>query len=278
MRIWVTRTAPDNAATALRLEALGHDVVSVPVLGIRPFEAEPLNALPDAIVFTSSNGVRHHPTSPALFGVPVFAVGRATAEAAKTAGYDDVRSADGDVCDLQRLILEQVPPSSRLVHFGAREVAGNLKGFLRRFGYLVERRVVYTAYAVAVRWLLEVRIGLPSIDGIVVHSPKAAERVARVLAGTSWRGKIWCISEACALRLAGVPDIELHFTSRPDDAALIDMVRHDGVIRMPCRASLRVVAAGSSRALRSSALAPANDNEETGSDSGDFDDDPPPAA
>ncbi|MDK2768339.1 MAG: uroporphyrinogen-III synthase [Sphingomonas sp.] len=274
----MTRTEPDNRSTATRLKALGHDVVSVPVLGVRPFSTEQPELLPDAIVFTSMNGVRHHPIRAEYKTLPVFAVGNATAGAARDAGYSDVRSASGDVRDLQRLILNDLAPPARIVHFGARETAGDLKGFLRRFGYLVERRIVYTAQAVAIRWLLQVRTELPSIDGILVHSPRAAERVARVLAGTSWRGNVWCLSEACALRLTDVPGIQLHFTSRPDEAALIEMVRQDRVIRMPCRASLRAVSAATRQAFAAGPWQPANDNPDFPDDDDGPETDPPPAA
>ncbi|RYZ15349.1 MAG: uroporphyrinogen-III synthase, partial [Myxococcaceae bacterium] len=145
MRIWVTRTAPENASTAASLEDLGHAVLNAPVLEVRALESDPLRDAPDAIVFTSSNGVRHHPVCSSLFHIPVFAVGTRTAEAARAAGYVDVRCADGDIVDVQRKVLAELPPPARLVHFGAREVAGDLKGFLRRFGYLVERRAVYAA-------------------------------------------------------------------------------------------------------------------------------------
>lgn len=280
MRIWVTRTTPGNAATAALLEDLGHTVLNAPVLEVRAVESDPLRGAPDAIVFTSSNGVRHHPPRPELFHVPVFAVGDKTAEAASAAGYADVRSADGDIVDLQRMILSELPAPARLVHFGAREVAGDLKGFLRRFGYLVERRVVYTSHPVAVRWLLDIRKELPSIDGILVHSPRAADRVARVLAGTGWTGRVWCISEACVLKLVGVAGIEMHFASRPTEAALIEMVRQNGVVRMPARASMRAVAAGEGRSMHLAPDIPANDNgDPSGSDAGaDPSDEPPPAA
>lgn len=282
MRIWVTRTAPGNQITATRLQKLGHEVVNVPVLDVRSIETEPLHTLPDAIVFTSGNGVRHHPLTPELLDVPVFTVGSATGEIAAQAGYRDIRSAQGDIVDLQRLILDQLPPPSRLVHFGGRDVAGDMTRFMRRFGYLVDRRIVYAAEAVAVRWLLEVRSDLSSIDGIVVHSPRAAQRVARLLSGTRWQGKVWCISQACALKLTGIPGLSLHYAACPSDAALVEMVRQDGVIWMPARASMRVVAAGTGRPSHLGALQPVNDNEAPcsgypGKDD-DYGKDPPPAA
>ena len=280
MRIWVTRTTPGNARTAASLEDLGHAVLNTPVLEIRVLESDRLRHVPDGIVFTSSNGVRHHPPCPELFHIPVFAVGARTAEAALAAGYADVRSADGDIVDLQRMILSELPPPARLVHFGARQVAGDLKGFLRPFGYLVERRAVYASEPVAVRWLLEIRRELPSIDGILVHSPRAAERVARVLAGTGWTGRVWCISEACAFKLAGLTGIRMHFASRPTEAALLEMVRLDGVVRMPARASMRVVAAGAGRSIHLAPDVPANDNSDPpdGGVDGEPGEEPPPAA
>lgn len=282
MRIWVTRTAPDNASSAARLRQLGHDVVTAPVLEVRRSEAEPICFEPDAIVFTSCNGVRHHRVNPELLNLPVFAVGDRTAREARLSGYLDVRSAAGDVRDLQRAILDQLPPPALILHYAARDVAGDLRGVLRRFGYLVERRTVYAAHSVAVRWLLEVRNQLGSIDGILVHSPRAADRVARVLAGTRWTGSIWCISEACALRLAGVPGIEIHFALRPTEDALIEMIRQHDVVRIPCRAAPRLAAVGAGLSQRSPREMSANDNDESwpggSGPGGGSRDDPPPAA
>ncbi|MCC2981192.1 uroporphyrinogen-III synthase [Sphingomonas sp. IC4-52] len=278
MRIWVTRTAPENAKTAAKLRDLGHEPVCVPVLDVRPTPAEPPLTPPHAIVFTSINGVRHHPRQTALVDIPVFAVGDRTAAAAVRAGYADVRSANGDVFALQRLIREQLPAPGRLVHFGARDVAGDLRAMLRRFGYLVDRRVVYAAHSVALRWLLQVRNGLGSIDGIVVHSPRAADRVARVLAGTTWRGKVWCISEACARRFAGMPGVLTRHAAQPNEAALLDLVQRAEPPRLPFRTPPS--AEGSPSPARPGKPANDNDRPPGGGNGKGFDpgEGPPPAA
>jgi uroporphyrinogen-III synthase len=281
MRIWVTRTAPANQQTGARLRDMGHEAVCTPVLAVRRLPAElPCNQ-PQGIVFTSRNGVLHHPLDAGLLDVPVFAVGASTADMALRAGYSDVRSADGDVRDLQRLILGSLSSPSRLLHFAGRDVAGDLIGFLRRFGHLVERRCVYVSDAVPMRWLLDVRSSLPTIDGILAHSPRGASRVARVLRGTGWRGKIWCISEACALELVGVPGIDLRFTNSPDEAALVAMVgQADETLRAPTptRSAARhlTLVETESRIVRH-----ANDNDPQSArpDPDTDDDDPsPPAA
>ncbi|QQV77969.1 uroporphyrinogen-III synthase [Sphingomonas aliaeris] len=189
MRIWVTRTTPGNQSTVESLQALGHEVVCVPVLNVRRIDADPLRSLPDAIVFTSGNGVRHHPMWPEALDLPVFTVGNRTADAVIRAGYRNVRSANGDLRDLQTLILNELPPPGRIVHFGAREPAGDLKGHLRRFGYLVDRKIVYIADAVALRWLLQVRTDLPNIDGIMVHWPAQVKGSRRCSLRPTGRGR-----------------------------------------------------------------------------------------
>lgn len=224
MRIWVTRTAPDDVSTATRLRVRGHAVVRAPVLDVRELDAGPVLCAPDAIAFTSLNGVRHHPADDALFGTPAFAVGRRTARAAADAGYREVRSADGDVVALQRLMEASLPPSARIVHFCGLHTAGDIKGNLERRGHRVDRRVVYEAKAMPPGWLHAVRCILPSIDGVMVHSPRAARQVAATLAGTNWTGALWCISRACADELSGLPGVDVGIASRPTEDALMALL------------------------------------------------------
>ena len=88
--IWVTRTAPFNRLTAKRLAGAGHDALCAPVLRVVPIPAPPLMAVPDALVFTSLNGVRLHRFSPSLAEVAVFAVGDHSARYARAREYFDV--------------------------------------------------------------------------------------------------------------------------------------------------------------------------------------------
>lgn len=226
MRIWVTRTSPDNCVTAANLTALGHEPVVVPVLVVRPLMVDSWEQHPAAIIFTSSNGVRHHPISPERFDLPVFAVGDTTANAASDLGYRNVWSANGDVTALQRLILDTLP-ASPLIHFSGRHSAGDLKAYLEPFGYQIRRQQVYEAQTVPLRWLLDVRQMLPTIDGIVVHSPRGAQRVARLLRGLDWSGQIWCISSACTRHFIGRSALEVSYARHPVEAAVMDLIVAD---------------------------------------------------
>ena len=61
----------------------------------------------------------------------VFAVGDATAEAARAAGFDRVQSAGGDLSRLAALLLAQGPGIGPLLVPGAREPAGDLSALIR---------------------------------------------------------------------------------------------------------------------------------------------------
>ena len=125
MAILVTRPEPDNAKTAAALRARGYEPLLSPMLR---YEAIPFQgggeAAYDGVVITSANAIRvieNHPSRRHLFGVRAFAVGEATAEAARSAGFGDVVSAKTGAKALGDLIVKNA-------------AAGKLKPVLRRIG------------------------------------------------------------------------------------------------------------------------------------------------
>src|SRR4029453_9258545 len=97
-RIWITRAQPGADATAERVRALGHEAGVAPVRAGWLFSAVTLDLSGvAALAFTSANGVRAFADASGERGLKVFAVGAATAQAARAAGFKAVLSADGDV-------------------------------------------------------------------------------------------------------------------------------------------------------------------------------------
>src|SRR5438477_214680 len=84
-----TMPAPDGARTAAKLRAHGHDIELVPLLRIEPIHDADLGPGPfAALLMTSANalsGVASHARIAELRALPVFTVGRRTAEAARAA-------------------------------------------------------------------------------------------------------------------------------------------------------------------------------------------------
>lgn len=171
--LWVTRTAPYHLLTVHRVRAIGHNALAIPVLSVRSVTRNAVFARPDALVFTSANGVRHHHARSRWLQLPVYAVGDHTAAAARRAGYLDVRSARGDVSDLQQLIATTVARPASIIHYSAREPAGDLVGYLLQSGFEATQIAVYETIRASDSELSSALSMMAAIDGIVVHSPKA---------------------------------------------------------------------------------------------------------
>jgi len=118
-RVLVLRPEPGASATAEALRARGHEVVIFPIGEVVPLALHDVDASRlTAVAATSANGVRHAPASliAELRDLPFFAVGEATASAARTAGFRRIRVADGDGQALARLVLQNLGAGDRLLY------------------------------------------------------------------------------------------------------------------------------------------------------------------
>jgi uroporphyrinogen-III synthase len=224
--IWVTRSAPYNFLTGHHLRAAGHKPLIIPVLTIRPWPHATVMHPPAALIFTSVHGVQQQQVDRRFVDLPVFTVGRRTAMAAREAGYRAISSADGDVSDLERLIVDRLPAGATLLHFSAAEPAGNLPAALERHGLSVRQIIVYESEDAETETLGPALAALPWIDGILVHSAKAGRRIAPFIAdcGRHWNGTIHCISAAAAAPLREVTDRPVLVAATPDEQAMLALV------------------------------------------------------
>jgi uroporphyrinogen-III synthase len=229
MRLLVTRPEPDNARTAAALRAQGHEVVLAPLLHIESVANAELGRPPwAAILLTSANGARalvDHPRRDELLALPVLAVGRSSAEAARTAGFADVTSADGDARDLARLAAQRFAGAGQPLLYLAGE---DRSGELAVLGLAVHTAVVYRA-AQAERFPPAVRAALEQgdIDGVLHFSRRSVEsylECGRDVAGPSLKPAHYCLSARAAepLRLAGA--LRIHIAPQPDEASLLALV------------------------------------------------------
>ncbi len=144
--VLITRPSPGAEETAARVAALGLEPVLAPMLSVRSLPLRRLPARIDAVVLSSRNGLAGLP--PSLHAVPLFAVGAATAAAARAHGFADVRSAEGDGAALRVLVRSSVAGSRpSLLLPTARGQGSALAAGLRTDGFAVHRRAVYEARA-----------------------------------------------------------------------------------------------------------------------------------
>jgi uroporphyrinogen-III synthase len=229
MRLLVTRPEPDNARTADALRAKGYEVVLAPLLHIESVADADLGVPPwAAILLTSANGARalaDHPRRGDLLALPVLAVGRSSADAARAAGFADVTPADGDAADLARLAAQRFTGARQPLLYLAGE---DRSGELVVSGLTVRTVVVYRAaktenFSPAVRMVLE----QGSIDGVLHFSRRSVETYldcSRDLAKAALKPTHYCLSAQAAepLRLAGASQI--HVAAQPDEASLLALV------------------------------------------------------
>ncbi len=180
MRLLVTRPAHDFDALAARLEIKGHEAVRAPLLTIVPLAFD----LPDPVtcgglVFSSANAVRILADRPDLknyTGLPVAAVGAATADAARAAGFANIIAAGRDIGDLARLLRQKIPGcGATFVHLAGKERAGDLVALIGAEGPAIATIDIYRADAARAfpePAGTEVRAG--RIDGCILMSPRTA--------------------------------------------------------------------------------------------------------
>lgn len=195
MRVAITRAEPEASRTAERVRARGHEVIVAPLLTIVPCSYDTNTEGAQAIIFTSSNGVRAFPDARGARDRIVLTVGDVTAAAAREAGFTDVRSASGDVRSLAALAKRELDPArGKLIHIAGDHVAGDLGGELRAAGFSIERRRAYASVAANA---LPAALRGP-LDIVLFHSARAAETFVALGAPNAARLIAGCLSPAIA--------------------------------------------------------------------------------
>jgi uroporphyrinogen-III synthase len=229
----VTRPSEDAGPLAAALQGRGIEPVLEPLLTIR-FAADgaailaPLLDGAQAVLFTSANGARAFAAASARRDLAAFAVGDATAKAARDAGFADVASAGGDVAALAALVAARLKPESGvLVHAAASEVAGDLAGALSAKGFTLRRAVLYESLP-AERLSDGTAAALASgeIDLALFFSPRTAEHFVRLataagLEGACRKVAAVALSPAVADRLRPLAWRAVHVADEPTLASLL---------------------------------------------------------
>ena len=220
--VWITRARPGALATAERVAALGFEPIIDPLLRVETLHAEIDLSHVTALAFTSANGVEAFARLSDERGLPVFAVGRATAKAAHVEGFAFVSSADGDVEDLCALIAAGAP--GPVLWAGAKAPAGDLVGMLRGCGVMAKGVAVYETLDCAPSEDVLARLDAPLTA--LVHSQRAARGLAAVLGDRPAPNlRVLCLSEAVAQPLRDIAELRsVTFAPRPDESALLELL------------------------------------------------------
>ena len=204
----VLRPEPGASATVARARALGLDAISIPLFEVEPVDWDaPDPAAFDALLLTSANAIRHGGAQlAALRALPVHAVGSATAEAARDAGFNVAGSGSGGVDEL----LDGLGSEIRLLH-----LCGEDRRTPVSLRQTIDAVPVYRSRVLAPP---------PDLDQamnavVLVHSPRAGQRFAELIEDRRTIA-IAAISDAAG-EAAGAGWSDIRVAPEPNDDALL---------------------------------------------------------
>ena len=209
----VTRPEPGNSATMARATALGLDAHAMPLFAARalPWTAPPPQDF-DALLLTSAQAVRLAGSQlTRLAPLPVYAVGAATADAAKAAGLTVVQTGEADAQSLLDGMTSGKP--ARILWLCGRE-----RSEFDPHGSALEPVACYAVDAVEPPLAWAPLIAAPAV--LLAHSARAAQRIADLVGPQCAHLTLVAISPAVAAA-AGDGWGELAASEPPTDASML---------------------------------------------------------
>lgn len=227
MHLWVTRPMEDAAGLRAQLIAQGHEVSLEPLLKIEYFQEEPIELDGvQALIVTSRNALR------ALAGrseeadckeIPLFVVGRGTADAARAMGFETVIEGPSTAAALLTLIVNTASINDgALVHLSAENVAYNLCEELRVLGYHIFQPILYRSIQVErLSDILLHNIKSGRIEGVVLLSGRTAEAYVSIIRSeelleVARKLTHFCLSQSVASQLSSLQPIKVKLSSAPN--------------------------------------------------------------
>ena len=145
MHILLTRPLEDCSEMILKFQSLGHQVSHLPLLRIEKVKYEEINfSYFKGIIFTSANAIKFLDIRSIDKKIICFCVGNNTEKKARSVGFQNVITAEGNVENLKELILQNFDPKDgRLIYVSGETVSIDLDKQLLEEGYSIKRIINY---------------------------------------------------------------------------------------------------------------------------------------
>ena len=145
MHILLTRSLEDCSEMILKFKSLGHQVSHLPLLIIEKVDYEQINFSDfKGIIFTSANAVKFLDLKNIDKNILCFCVGEATENKARSAGFQNVITAEGNVENLKELVLQNFnQKDGALIYISGETVSVDLDQQLLKEGYNIKRIINY---------------------------------------------------------------------------------------------------------------------------------------
>ena len=203
MHILLTRPIEDCKDLIIKFKNLGHTVSHMPVIKIDKLNYE-IKKVEEfkAIIFTSANAIKYLDTKLIDKKILSFCVGEATERKARSNGFQNIISAEGNVNNLKELIIQNLEPSyGKMLYVSGETISNELDKDLSSHGYRVERIITYSVKSIEnldENFIESLKKNIPDI--VYIYSANSAASFLRLIKnydiGNLWMDtNLMCISE-----------------------------------------------------------------------------------
>ncbi|NDE91139.1 MAG: uroporphyrinogen-III synthase [Alphaproteobacteria bacterium] len=227
MTILITRANEHAYATQKDVEARGFATLIDPMLDIEQLaNPAPISPTIAAFIITSRNALQGFKTI-AQKNIPLFIVGKETAELFKQAGFANIHGIAEQGSELPALIKTTIP-AGNLLHITSQHAHTDFYDALLDAGYGIEQRLVYIAHA-ARAFQPETLKALQNkqLTGVLFYSARTAQIFSGLIAQQSLAESLrtitaYCLSDAIADALHKQQWKHVVVAKSPTHVALID--------------------------------------------------------
>ena len=203
MNILITRPLIDAEDLMGKLFSLGHKIIHIPTLQVKPVMNQKCDAKNyDAFIFTSANAIRNLKLLNEDKKKLCFCVGSITEKIVRQKGYSNTISAGGNVNALKNIILNSdFDKKKKIAYFCGDYISTDLDLDLKREGYLIDKVINYSSEKIVdLNNENEKILNNHPPDIIFVYSKRSAESFVELvkkytLNGLMTGSRVLCISE-----------------------------------------------------------------------------------
>ena len=203
MNILITRPLIDAEDLMGKLFSLGHKIIHIPTLQVKPVTNQKCDAKNyDAFIFTSANAIRNLKLLNEDKKKLCFCVGSITEKIVRQKGYSNTISAGGNVNALKNIILNSdFDKRKRIAYFCGDHISTELDLDLKREGYFIDKVINYSSEKIIdLNNENEKILNNHPPDIIFVYSKRSAESFVELvkkytLNGLMTGSRVLCISE-----------------------------------------------------------------------------------
>ena len=203
MNILITRPLIDAEDLMGKLFSLGHKIIHIPTLKVKPVINQKCDAKNyDAFIFTSANAIRNLELINEDKKKLCFCVGSITEKIVRQKGYSNTISAGGNVNALKNIILNSdFDKRKKIAYFCGDYISSDLDLDLKREGYLINKVINYSSEKIVdLNNENEKILNNHPPDIIFVYSKRSAESFVELvkkyaLNGLMTDSRVLCISE-----------------------------------------------------------------------------------